>query len=188
MIPQVSEKVLRGSYVEQQNRSVQPLTDYERGGLVLGQATADLSATLWTAQYVDGQVEVFREGVLPVTILSEPGITQIALAFDQAMQPHIAYMVGGVCKFFYYDTLQNGMRTMEIPGATTPRLCLDEKRGPFSGIADILLSYKKGTDLVVRVQRQRYGVEHVLGSNLAGELLTVGLNSVNRLQWNLRRT
>lgn len=188
MIPRASEKVLRGSYVEQQNRSAQPLIDYERGGLVLGQATANLTAALWTAQYIEGRVEVFREGVLPVTIFSEPGITQIALAFDQAMQPHIAYMVGGVCKFFYYDTLQNGMRTMEIPGATSPRLCLDEKRSLFSGQADIILSYKKGTDLVVRVQRERYGVEYVLASNLPGELLTVGLNSVNRLQWNLRRT
>ncbi|AVO23165.1 tail fiber protein [Xanthomonas phage RiverRider] len=188
MIPVASAKVLKGSYVEQQNRSGQPLIDYERGGLALGQATSNLTEALWTAQYIDGSVVVFRDNVPPVIILTEPGITQIALAFDQSMQAHIAYMVGNVCKFYYYSTLENGMRTMEIPGATNPRLCLDEKRSPFSGRADILLSYKKGTDLVVRVQRERYGVEYVLASNLPGDLLSVGLNSVNRLQWNLRRS
>lgn len=184
MIPERSQISIPGSWVEQQNRYNLPLIDYERGGAQLNSSSSNLQEFLWTAEYVDGKVVVYRDGVAPVTVITEAGITQIALGFDQTMRPHIAYMAeGNVCKFYWFDTQTNSMQTMIVEGATTPRLCMDEKRDQFQSSSDLLLSYKKGMDLCVRVQRQRYQNEIVIDRLIDGDLISVGMNNKNRLQW-----
>ncbi|UZV39860.1 putative tail protein [Xanthomonas virus PB119] len=183
MIPQRSSQDLRGTWVEQQNRRNLPLIDYERGGTVLNSSSDDLQAVLWTAECVDDTVYVYVGDGPRTAVLTEAGITQIALAFDQTMRPHIAYVVGGVCKFHWFDSQINAMTTTVIPDATTPRLCMDEKRAYYTNSSDVILSYKKGLDLVVRVQRERFTVEHVIDTGIPGDLVSVGMNSKNRLQW-----
>ncbi|QEG09305.1 tail fiber protein [Stenotrophomonas phage Pokken] len=184
MIPERSQREIVGPWVEQQNRLTRPLIDYERGGSQLFSASDNLQEVLWTAEYVDGKVIVYRPGVDPITVITEAGITQIALGFDQLMRPHIAYMAeGGVCKFYWFDTQVNAMRTMIIPDATTPRLCMDEKRDQFQNSSDLILSYKKGMDLCIRVQRQRYQNEILIDRLIEGDLISVGMNNKNRLQW-----
>lgn len=184
MIPERSQREIVGPWVEQQNRLTLPLIDYERGGTDLFSSSKNLQEVLWTAEYVDGKIIVYRPGVDPITVITEEGITQIALGFDQLMRPHIAYMAaGGVCKFYWFDTQLNAMATMIIPGATTPRLAMDEKRDEFQSYSDLILSYKKGMDLCIRVQRQRYQNEILLDRLIEGDLISVGMNNKNRLQW-----
>lgn len=183
MIPERSLIDLQGSFVEQQNRRTRPLIDYERGGLVLNSSNDNLQEVMWTAECIDNTVYVYRDGVERVAVLTDVGITQIALAFDQTMRPHIAYMSEGVCKFYWFDTQINDMRTTVFADATTPRLCMDEKRPYYTSRSDVLLSYKKGMDLVVRVQRERFQIEHVIDTNIPGDLISVGMNNKNRLQW-----
>lgn len=185
MIPTVSQSIQRGDWVEQQNRRGLPLIDFEQGGLTLNAEVDNLQAALWTAESDGSSVVVYRDGVAPVTVLTDSGITQIALAFDQTMRPHVAYMAGGVCKFYWYDTVAASMQTIVIPGATTPRLCMDEKRAVFATQSDVLLSYKNGSNLCVRAQRERFATEHVIATGIPGALIAVGMNNVNRLQWKL---
>lgn len=185
MIPTISSTVERGGWVEQQNRRTLPLIDYEMGAGVLESSASNYNEFLWTAESDGASVWVYREGVEPVTILTDANITQISLGFDQTMRPHIAYMAGGVCKFRWFDTLAGSMQTMTIPNARSPRLCMDEKRGVFIGSSDLLLSYNNGTNLCLRAQRERYATEHVLATGVEGDLVTFGLNTKNRLQWKL---
>ncbi|UYA98668.1 tail fiber protein [Xanthomonas phage vB_Xar_IVIA-DoCa4] len=183
MIPTASSEVMRGDWVEQQGRRTKPMIDFELGGASLNSSSDNLQAYLWTAESDGSIVTVYREGVDPVTVLSDSNITQIALAFDQTMRPHIAYMAGGACKFFWFDTIANAMSTMTIPGATTPRLCMDEKRAVYATQSDVLLSYKKGTDVMLRAQRERFQTEHTIATGIEGDLVIFGMNNQNRLQW-----
>ncbi|AMW36106.1 tail fiber protein [Xanthomonas phage XAJ24] len=185
MIPTKSQTIQRGNWVEQQNKRSSPLIDYEMGGLVLNAAVDNLQAALWTAASDGSKITVQREGLSPTTVLTDTGITQIALAFDQTMRPHVAYMAGGVCKLYWFDTTTGAMATMMIPGATSPRICMDEKRAVYATQSDVLLSYKVGTNLCLRAQRERFATEHVIATGIPGELVAVGMNTNNRLQWKL---
>lgn len=183
MIPQTSLQIMRGSWVEQQNRRNAPLIDFEMGGAALNSSSVNLQEFLWTAECREDVIYVYREGVSEVPVLTDTGITQIALAFDQTMRPHLAYVANGVSKFYWFDTLANAMTTMVLDGATTPRLCMDEKRQYYTNMSDVLLFYKKGIDVVARAQRERFLIEHVVDTGIPGDLITVGMNSENRLQW-----
>lgn len=185
MIPVLSSSAQRGDYVEQQNRRSRPMIDYEMGASALNSDSSDYNLHLWTAESDGSAVTVYREGVPPTTVLTDTGITQIALGFDQTMRPHIAYMSGGVCKFYWYDTIAGSMQTMTIAGARSPRLCMDEKRGVFISQSDLILTYKVGTNVCVRVQRQRFQTETILATNKPGDIAVFGLNNKNRLQWKL---
>lgn len=185
MIPVLSSSPQRGSFVEKQNRRTLPLIDYELGASALNSAAEDYNEFLWTAESDGTNVIVYREGVEPVKVLTDSDITQIALGFDQTMQPHIAYMAGGVCKFYWYDTLTDEMQTMVIPNGRSPRLCMDEKRGVFIISSDLLLTYKVGANVCVRVQRERFQTEHVLETDQPGDIVIFGRNNKNRLQWKL---
>ncbi|UVB03026.1 tail fiber protein [Xanthomonas phage vB_Xar_IVIA-DoCa2] len=185
MIPTLSSSVERGDFVEKQNRRTLPMIDYELGADALNSAAADYNSYLWTAESDGSSVVVYREGVDPVTVLTDTNITQISLGFDQTMRPHIAYIAGGVCKFYWYDTLAGSMQTMTIPDGRSPRLCMDEKRGVFIASSDLILTYKVGTNVCVRVQRQRFQNEIVLATDQPGDIVIFGLNTKNRLQWKL---
>lgn len=185
MIPSVSSTPVLGSFVEKQNRRTLPMIDFEDGSEQLNQPTAGLTGYTWTAESDGTRIWVYRDGVEPVTVHTDSGITQIALGFDQSMRPHLAYVAGGVTKFKWFDTALGDWAVMAIPGATTPRLTTDEKRANFMSDSDLLISYKKGTDLVVRVQRERFQTEHILATGIEGDLVIFGLNDKNRLQWKL---
>lgn len=185
MIPTLSTDVERGPYVEVQNRRSRPLIDFEMGSSALNTSGSEFNQFLWTAETDGSTVRVYRDGVEPVVVTTDTGITQIALGFDQTMRPHIAYMAGGVCKFYWFNSLTSSMETRVIEGARTPRLCMDEKRALEIGNSDLLLSYKVGTSLCLRAQRERFMTEHVLATDVPGDLIIFGLNTKNRLQWKL---
>lgn len=161
------------------------MVDYEMGASALNSSASDYNSHLWTAQSDGTVVTVSRDGVPPVTVLTDSGITQIALGFDQTMRPHIAYIAGGVCKFYWYDTLAGSMQTMVIAGGKTPRLCMDEKRGVFIAYSDLLLTYKVGSNVCLRAQRERFQTEHIIATGQPGDIAVFGLNNKNRLQWKL---
>lgn len=185
MIPTLSAIPQRGDYVEQQNRRSRPMVDYELGAAALNSAAENYNLHLWTAESDGSAVTVHREGVPPVTVLADAGITQIALGFDQTMRPHIAYMAAGVCKLYWYNSLAGSMQTLVIAGGRTPRLCMDEKRGVFIAYSDLILTYKLGTSVCIRVQRERFQIQTVRATNKPGDIAVFGLNNKNRLQWKL---
>lgn len=187
MIIQRSEIDIRSGFVEDQNRRSAPLIDYEMGSVVLNQPAADRSTHLWRA-YSDGSsVWVTRNDVdEPTLVFTGSEITQIALAFDQSMRPHIAYVEGGISKFYFYETLTAQFSVMVLQDATYPRTCSDDKRSFFLGQDDVILGYMKGDSLYLRFQRERFLVEHLFAANTGKTvLIQMGMSNANRMQFRL---
>ena len=177
------------------------LVDWERAGVYLNDPSQGLLAKLWTVRGVPndetGEVEVWLSapgGVTPDEstrmLFSAVGITEVALSFDQNMNPFVAYVQSGSARMYWYDSVLGEQTHTDLPaGARTPRCTIDDKRSFNVANADNVLAYVKGGNLVVAYQRERYSVEHVLASvGPAAELLSVAMNSANRLQFRVRKS
>lgn len=192
MIPVLSSSVVRAPFDERMNDRALPRVDYENGGPTLGVGSDDVSYE-WQATSDGTSIMVGRTGVSPVLVTTDTAITEVSLAFDQTMRPHVAYVAGGVAKFRWWNSLASAYETMVLTGTRTPRCCTDDKRAGFSTNRDLILSYLRGSSLYVRVQRERFQVEHELVPTLppgviiteSTEIISFGLNSANRLQWRL---
>ena len=192
MIPVLSSQPYPSPFSERVNSRNAPLVDYEAAGPTLGAASSSV-AYEWKAESDGASVWISREGVEPVLVLTDTGITEISLALDQTTNPHIAYVAGGVSKFRYWDALNEVWATMTLAGARSPRCCSDEKTPELSGDRDLLLTYLRGTQLFVRAQQERFAVEHeqVPDATSAAlitsstRIVTVGMNTGRRLQWAL---
>jgi len=193
MNPTISAAPVPAGWVERMNLRSNDLVDYENGGPALGVVPSDAenNAYEWTCECVGNDVRVYRDGVAPVVVLSEPGITLVSFAFDQAMNVHVVYVASGVVKFRYWDTLSTAYATMTIPGARTPRCCSDEKTPYLSADRDVVVAYLVGTELKLRLQQDRYLVEYTKAPPIPPhqpittetKLVSVGMNTGRRLQW-----
>lgn len=158
------------------------LTDYEMGGVALNDSSQGLMVKEWTATYHDGGVYVGAADVPEVLQFSKPGITEVALAFDQNMNPFVAFVDGAGSHFWWFDSTTSQMTFTDLAG-TTPRCTLDDGRALQRNTSDIILAYMKGNDLYYRQQRDRYETEYLLKSSAGNKLVTVGMNKGLRLQF-----
>ncbi len=55
------------------------------------------------------------DGVAPVVLFSRPGMTEIALAFDQNMRAHVAFVQSGLAWLWWYDSQVNQMAFTSFP-------------------------------------------------------------------------
>ena len=186
MIPVQSSIPIPSDFTERVSVYNQPLVDYENGGPNLGEQTNDVSYE-WAAASDGTSVWVFRENVDPVVVLEDEDISQISFAFDQLMNPHIGYVSQGIVKLYWWDTLASVYETMVLSGVRNPRLCTDEKNPLFTGDRDIIFAYIKGTDLCLRIQRDRFNTEYVFASGISQRsvLSAVCMNKGRRLQFQL---
>lgn len=162
-----------------------PLEDYDYGGVALSDASQGLKAKVWRG-FVDGNdVKFEAPGVSASVIFTEPGITDLAITFDQNGRPFVAYMVGAVAKFRWYDALAAGYSVTTLPaGSKDPRCQLDDKRYSQAQTSDIILAYVRLGTLYTRKQRDRYLIEYAMATGLpAGKLVQVGMNIGNRFQF-----
>lgn len=141
-----------------------PLTDVSMGGVALNDPSQGLDVKVWTATMDGDNVTVFADDVAPTTVLSVPGVTSLALAFDQNMLPFIAYEQGDDAAFWWYDATIQAPRTTALPaGSHGVQATLDERRELERGISDVVLAYIRANHLYTREQRDRYEVEYDLG-------------------------
>lgn len=173
---------------ERANQRNAPLIDYERGGVALGDTTQGASSHEWRLEYIEPDFVLTREDASPSVVFSRPGITEVSLAFDQNMRPLIAFVDAGGAWIRWFDPLAGDMVFLSIPGATTPRVTLDIKGGVLDPLSDVILAYMHGTELRYRQQRDRFDVERTLktGFSAGAELVTIGRNTGNRLQFRVR--
>src|SRR5690554_5367368 len=171
------------------------LQDWELGGVALNDPSQGLMVKVWhafaTHDHDTGVVTVWVEapGVPATALFSGVGITEIALAFDQNMNPFVAYHQGDDAKIYWYDPTIPGMTHTTLPsGIRTMRCTMDERRSAFVADSDIVLSYIRAGNLCVRYQRDRYQTEYVLRAGVGAncQLVSMARNRGNRLQWRLR--
>lgn len=176
------------------------LQDWELAGRYLNYPDEGLLVKVWHLRAVYDRVAntvrviLFAPGGVSPTeasreLFNYPNITEVALSFDQNMNPFVAYMKGAEAWIYWYDGTVPGMvHTMLPAGCTDLRCTLDERRDFAILESDIVLSYLRAENLCVRYQRDRYTVEYILRTNVGENcrLVSMARNSGNRLQWRLR--
>lgn len=164
------------------------IIDYERGGIALNDPSQGLDVQDWQARLVGNEIRVSPAPYTTETVVvTEAGITELSLAFDQNMAPNIAYMALGQAKLYWYDTTLGAQTTTILDAdVRSPFLTLDDKR-PFAttiGSNDVLLFYIRSNRLCYREQRDRYNNEVTLAW-FEGSAVTIskaGMNSANAMQ------
>ena len=166
-----------------------PVYDYELGGIGLNNTTQGLRYQAWKGvlkigvNYIGG-VYLSAANYVETLHYSAMGVQTVSLAFDQNMNPAIAYMQNGAAKLRWYDTTIPGYDIITLPAGTSfPRICLDDKRHEQTSTSDIIISYMRDGALYFREQRDRFLIEYTLRSGIVGELVMLGMNEKNRLQF-----
>lgn len=189
----LSSQPIIGYYLYPDNLDPDPLKSWELGGVGLNDPSEGLQVQTWWARlHKDGIKEtaiiyIGADSVPEFVWLSNADFTEVSLAFDQNMNPFVSYMVGGVAKFYWYDTALPGYTTTTLPaGSRSPKCCLDDKREMQDLTNDIILAYMRDDKLYYREQRDRYTVEYLLSSGHGLlDLIQVGMNTKLRLQFAL---
>lgn len=167
---------------------VGPLEDWEWGGVALNDPSQGLFVQIWHLTLEGDNVCIEAPSVPKTTLFTGADITDVALAFDQNMRPFVAYTQAGSAKFWWYDPTVQMMVTTDLPGATTPRCTLDDKREFNTSGSDVILAYLKGRDLYFRMQRDRFTVEYPLATDVGSKLTTVKMGTNNRLHFGIGAT
>ena len=149
-----------------------PLIDYEMGGIAIGDVSQGLQVQQWSCIYEDGAIKV-GYGDNFQTLLTIQDVTALSLAFDINMRPLIAYVANNQCYLWWYDSSQSAQVTTEWGDYAFPQLSLDDQRSSQSANADVIFSYIKNNTLYMRIQRERFQIEHKLAK--AKRLIQIGM-------------
>lgn len=169
---------------------VEPLVDYEWGGVALLDTSKGLMVYVWKCFYQDGWIKVTND-IVTHQVIQVANVKHLSLAFDFNMRPTIAYIVENVDKtrdtyLYWYDSQVPGqVNTLYGLGYVSPQLSLDDHRLRQSANADIIFAYIRNNNLYHRQQRDRFTTEyfHYAGIADAVELKQIGMNVANRFQF-----
>ncbi|WP_444922937.1 hypothetical protein ACJJH9_12200 [Microbulbifer sp. DLAB2-AF] len=90
-------------------------------------------------------------------------------------------------KLYWYDSSQGAQITTDWPGIVTPKVSLDDARSTQSAVSDVIFAYLKNGNLYHRLQRDRYGNEYLLASDVNSPgLIKIGMNWQFRFQFLLK--
>lgn len=169
--------------------SVSAIRDYEMGGVALNDPSEGLNIKLWRLDVSGTHIVISENGANPQNIITGSDITEASFAFDQNMRPVIVYVQNGQAKLYWYDPTIPGVTTTTLASTVkSPRVAMDDKRTQTTllGQNDVILAYIRSNNLYFRMQRERYLTEHLLQSTVNGLLVNLGMNTANRLQFELK--
>jgi len=180
-----------GEFLAPDGRGFTPLEDRELGGVAHQDPSQGLMFKEWRAWIDDlGAIRVqpldLSQPALLITT-GAVGSTYISLAFDRNMRVTVAWRKVNTVYLYWYDSLIEAYRTSEFSGIRTPRLTHDDKRQRAGSSSDVLFFYLRDTHLCMRMQRDRYTIEYVLGTvELTHSLYRVGMTNKQRIQIEVR--
>jgi hypothetical protein len=162
-------------------------TAYSYGGSNISDPSQGLEFQLWTA-YVEGDLVMLDapNQSTPIILMTLPAVREISLAFDQNMNPALAFVQYGTTRLYWFDTFTGEYTITDYSTAISPRITLDDRRELQSASSDIIFSYILNNNLYFRLQRERYLTEHLLKEDVNARIERMGMNTRNRLQWQLK--
>ena len=170
MLPEntLSTTPVPGNYVNPEYQRSSYLVDHEMGGIAIGNSTAGMSYQQWTLSYTDDAKLLLTPHTTgsPTVLFTRPGISDLALAFDQNMRPAVAYRHNERLSLWWYDTVSAAYVTSNFGEGLSPRLTLDNKRPTGDGTNDILFAYIQGGKIKYRQQRDRFNTERELSDHV----------------------
>lgn len=165
-----------------------PQTDYTLGGVDFDDASQGMRVKTWTAQLDgSGNFTVSAPSVAPQVLLTRPGATWVGLAFDSNMKSFLTWLEPSGAFYRWFDsTISNYRISALAAGSDRPFCQLDDARPLETAKCDVLLHYQRSNRLLMRVQRDRYGVEYDLGDITGLNLVQTGFNHTLRFQFQLQ--
>ena len=177
-----------GRYIPPDDRVTLRLIDYELGGIALNDPSQGLKVQRWTLTYENNTNVLCTPQSGEATVLfSTSGITELSLAFDQNMRPHVAYQKDGNVRLWWWDSTEDDMVDTNFGAGRSPRLALDDKRPTQISTSDIIFAYIQGGELRYRQQRDRFQTERVLRTGISTQtrLKNIGMTRNWRMQFEL---
>lgn len=191
MLPQdvLSDQSVEAPFIGGRALPVKNEVDYETGGVAIQDPSKGLNYQVWRARILNDktQIVVDAENVGEAVLVTGFNITEVSLTFDQNMQPVVAYVEDRQAKMLWYDATIPSNVTLNLTGAITPRVSLDDKRDNQSLASDVILAYLRDGSLYQRKQRERYDTERLLAANINKPgLIKIGMNTKLRFQFMFR--
>jgi hypothetical protein len=169
------------AFLPPKDEPYQPLTSKSRGGVALNDASEGRDYQNWVVSYNGSDILVAPQGGSTVFTLTVAGVLSVSLAFDNNMNPVIAWMDSVGAKLYWY----NNTNFVTTPfAATSCRVTIDDVRDFYNANSDVIFAYTYAGTLHWRQQRDQYATEYTVGST-TGLLQKVGLSELNRLQFQL---
>lgn len=149
------------------------LTDKELGGVAVNDGSQGLSGWVWAVNVEpDGAVKLWREGEAATTVLVQTDIVDIALAFDQNMQPVLAWeSTTGELFLYWFNPVIQSFVTDSFGLGRNPRLAMDDKRIRSLGTSDVIFAYISEGKLCYRMQRDRFVTEYIVATDITDSRL-----------------
>lgn len=189
MLPQdaISATPVYAEFLAPDSNAYNVLVDYEKGGVAIGDASQGRMVRDWTCTVEGDNIYGAPSTDLGdrTLLLTVPGVTTASLAFDSNMNVTLAYLQAGVLKLYWYNSLIEAYTTTSYPGATSGRVTTDDKRSGEEAASDVIFAYVRADVAYWRQQRDRYATEYTIGPAGGGLLTRIGMNGVNRLQFEL---
>lgn len=141
------------------------LTDYERGGVAIGNVSEGLNKYDWTLTVKDKyKAMLTREGQAAIQVYEYPTRPiDVAFCFDQSMNVVLAWQDNEFNLYLRkYSSNTNTFEVIPFGSGKCPRLTLDEKRAEFISNSDVIFAYVANRSLIYRVQREGYSIAHVI--------------------------
>ena len=184
----IAVDVLSAAYLAPDVRDKLAAVSLELGGVAINDGSQGREVRVWRARISDDGTQVLvepeDESIAPLVFVTDAGITECSLAFDSNMQPTVAYVAAGLVKLRWFSTIAGTFTTTSYAGASSPRVCTDDKRLAQFTASDVIFAYVRDGVLYWRQQRDRYTVERQVGPALY-PLRRVGMNAERRLQFEL---
>src|SRR5699024_6925124 len=115
---QLSSEPLPGYFLGARAQIFPDYVDYMDGGVAIQDASLGLNYQTWTAEIVSDVIEDSIMLSAPTSssqsVYAGQDITEVSLAFDQSMQPAVAFVEAGVSKLLWYDTTVNQLVVTEL--------------------------------------------------------------------------
>ena len=172
-------------YINPYNLPYDPLQQTVLGGIALYDPSRGRMYQNWVVYYEGTFIRVKPENGLVVFSLEVPDVTSVSLAFDNNMNVALAWQKLNASYLYYFDINIDNYQTIEILGANSCRIVVDDPRDFYTSSSDIIFGYTRGGNLYYRVQRERYLTERLVGVAL-GKLIKMAPSDGNRLQFELR--
>lgn len=173
------------------------LIDYELGGIDLYDGSQGLQVQVWTLTLkvigTNTDYYISSPNTASTYLFSRSYGTWGRLAFDQNMFPIISYVDINGAGYYWYDPIAHAYAFVTMDSTVSfPCVTMDDKRYASTrlGTNDVILAYMNNNNLCYRQQRDRYGTEYVLLSNVGTiipnpSVWKVGMNDGYRLQFQI---
>lgn len=158
---------------------------YRDGGLALQDPSQGITGQVWRARILDNDKILLSAPNYPEEVLrTGTSITDVDIAFDNNMNLYHTWIDLGVCYLHWHDAVTGQMVTTNLGSdIVTPCLDMDDKREFNSAGNDVVLAYIRDGKLYHRLQRDRFGVEHLLDPGPWVGLARIGMGSGLRMQF-----